>query len=136
MSNSCDTMDCSAPGSSVHGNLQARLLGWVAISFSRGSSQPKNQTWVFCTAGRFFTDWAMRVALYHYTSYLFQCLNMQDPREEKNVTVCEIFLKHLRVVFMCRNNCSSYPKYKLIFNFLVSNLKPFLNFLNSILKFC
>ena len=37
-------MDCSLPGSSVHGIFQARILEWVAISFSRGSSQPKDQT--------------------------------------------------------------------------------------------
>ena len=51
-------MDCSLPGSSVHGILQARILECVAISFSRGSSCPRNQTWVSCLAGRFFTDWA------------------------------------------------------------------------------
>ena len=39
-------MDCSQPGSSVHGISQARILDWVAIPFSRGSSQPKNQTQV------------------------------------------------------------------------------------------
>ena len=44
MSDSCDPMDCSLPGSSVHGILQARILEWVAISFSRGSSQPRNWT--------------------------------------------------------------------------------------------
>ena len=42
----CDPMDCSPPGSSVHGILQARILEWVAISFSRGSSQPRDQTQV------------------------------------------------------------------------------------------
>ena len=47
------------PGSSVHGTLQARILEWVAIPFSRGSSQPRDGTWVSCTAGRFFTDWAI-----------------------------------------------------------------------------
>ena len=62
MSYSCDPMDCRPPGSSVHGILQARILEWVAISFSRRSSQPKNQMWVSCTAGRFFTNWAMRDA--------------------------------------------------------------------------
>ena len=41
-----DPMDCSPPGSSVHGTLQARKLEWVAIPFSRGSSQPRGQTWV------------------------------------------------------------------------------------------
>ena len=51
----CDPMDCSLPGSSVHRILQARMLEWVAIPFSRGSSQPRDQTWVSCIAGRFFT---------------------------------------------------------------------------------
>ena len=40
----CDPMDCSPPGSSVHGIFQARILEWVAISFSRVSSQPRDQT--------------------------------------------------------------------------------------------
>ena len=40
----CDPMDCSLPGSSVHGIFKARVLEWVAISFSRGSSQPRDQT--------------------------------------------------------------------------------------------
>ena len=48
----CDPMDCSLPGSSLHGILQARILEWVAIPFSRGSSQPRDQTWVSCIAGR------------------------------------------------------------------------------------
>ena len=51
----CDPTDCSLPGSYVHGILQSRILEWVAIPFSRGSSQPRNQTWVSCVAGRFFT---------------------------------------------------------------------------------
>ena len=42
----CNPVDCSPPGSSVHGILQARILEWVAISFSRGSSWPRVQTWV------------------------------------------------------------------------------------------
>ena len=42
----CHPMDCSLPGFSVHGILQARILEWVAIAFSRGSSQPRDQTWV------------------------------------------------------------------------------------------
>ena len=46
-----DPTDCSPPGSSVHGILQARIQEWVAILFSRGSSQPRDQTWVSCIAG-------------------------------------------------------------------------------------
>ena len=55
-------MDYSTPGSSVHEIFQAKILEWVAISFSRGSSPPRDQTWVSCTAGRFFTNWATREA--------------------------------------------------------------------------
>ena len=51
----CDPVDCSPPGSSIHWILQARVLEWVAISFSRGSSQPRDQTQVSCIAGKFFT---------------------------------------------------------------------------------
>ena len=51
-------MDCSPPGSSVHGILQARILEWVAISFSRGSSQSRDRTRVSCIAGRRFILWA------------------------------------------------------------------------------
>ena len=51
----CDSVDCSPPGSSANGIFQARILEWVAISFSRGYSQPRDQTPVSCIAGRFFT---------------------------------------------------------------------------------
>ena len=51
----CDPMDYSLPGSSVHGILQARILEWVTITFSRGSSWHRDQTRVSYTAGRFFT---------------------------------------------------------------------------------
>ena len=51
----CDPMDYSLPGSSVPGISQTRILEWVAISFSRGSSQPRNRIWVSWLAGRFFT---------------------------------------------------------------------------------
>ena len=50
-----DPMDCSPPGSSVHGILQARILEWVAILFSRGSSPPRDQAQHSCTGHRFFT---------------------------------------------------------------------------------
>ena len=46
--------DCSPPGFSIFGILQARILEWVAISVSRGSSRPRNQTQVSCIAGRRF----------------------------------------------------------------------------------
>ena len=51
----CDPVDSSPPGTSVCGISQTRLLGWVAIPFSKESSQPKDQTQASCTAGRLFT---------------------------------------------------------------------------------
>ena len=62
----CDLMDCNQPGSSVHGISQARILEWVAISFSRGASWPRDRTWVSCIAGRFFTARATREARSQY----------------------------------------------------------------------
>ena len=56
-------MDCSLPGSSVHEILQARILEWVTVPFSRGSFQARDQTQVSHIAGRFFTVWATREAL-------------------------------------------------------------------------
>ena len=66
----CDPMDCSPPGSSIHGIFQERVLEWGAISFSRGSSQPRDWTQVSRTAGRRFTVWATREAL--DLNYLFR----------------------------------------------------------------
>ena len=54
----CNPMDCSLPCSSVHGIFQARIREWVAISFFRGSSRPRDRTRVFHIAGRYFTIWA------------------------------------------------------------------------------
>ena len=58
----CDHTDRSPPGSSVHGILQVRILEWVAILFSRGSSWLRDRTLVSCIGGRFFTFWASRGA--------------------------------------------------------------------------
>ena len=51
----CDPMTCSPPDSSVHGISQARILEWVVVSFSRGSSWPRDQIQIFCLAGKLFT---------------------------------------------------------------------------------
>ena len=73
----CDPMDCSLPGSSVHGILQARVLEWAAISFPRGSSQPRDWTWVSRIAGRCFNLWATRETTVIYQimqNYFSKCL--------------------------------------------------------------
>ena len=67
----CDPMDCSPPGSSVHGIFQARLLEWVAISSSRRSSQPREWTcisWVSCITGKFFSTESPRKPCINKTS--------------------------------------------------------------------
>ena len=76
----CDPMDCSSPGCSVRGILQARMLEWVAISFPRGSSQPRDGTLVSHIAGRLFTIWATREVLIrelqisNRATHLLECL--------------------------------------------------------------
>ena len=67
----CDPMDCSLPGSSVHGIFQARVLEWAAISFSRGSSQPRDQTRVSSIADRRFTIWATKGLNYRSSKCIF-----------------------------------------------------------------
>ena len=57
-----DPVDCSPPGSSIYGILQVGILEWVAIPFSKGSSQPRDWTQVSCIGGGFFTIWAPREA--------------------------------------------------------------------------
>ena len=72
----CNPMDCSSPGTSVHGIFQARLLEWIPISYPRGSSQPRHQTLVSCVSC------IGRQILYHSTS-----LEAQGWYEELNTAL-------------------------------------------------
>ena len=82
-------MDYNLSGSLVYGILQARILEWVAISFSGGSSQPRGWTQVSCITGRFFTNWAMREAphawaegsKYIVTAWITNPLEVYDLRQ-------------------------------------------------------
>ena len=80
----CDPRDCSLPSSFVSGVLQARTLGWLAMPFSRGSSQSKDQTWFSCIAGRFFTICATREVTWwgggwcHYCQWAFCACSSWD----------------------------------------------------------
>ena len=77
-----DPTDCSLPGSSVSGILQARILELVAISYSRGSSQPKDQTHISCIG---------RWVLYHWSSLVIQTVKnlpaMWEQRRQKHKSV-------------------------------------------------
>ena len=78
-----DPMDCSLPGSSVHGIFQAIVLGWIAISFSKGSSQPRNRTQVSRIVDRRFTVWATGIEIRQRTC--LQNRNRLTDRENRPV---------------------------------------------------
>ena len=84
----CDPMDCSLPGFSILGILQVRILGCVTIPFSRGPSQPRDQTWVSCIAGRFFTVWAIRWVSFNYWNKYFSS-NYFSIRSKYTISFCE-----------------------------------------------
>ena len=101
-------MDCSPPGSSIHGIFQARIWEWVAISFSRGSSQPRDQTWVSCIAGRRFTIWATREALVIYRHESWVVKNSGDQRIDAFELWC--WRRLLRVPWTARRSNQSILK--------------------------
>ena len=86
----CDPMDCSLPGSSVRGILQARILEWVAIFFSRESSWSRDQPLVSCIAGRFFTIWATREASAGWNRCIFLQLISQVLSDRMTVTLATV----------------------------------------------
>ena len=111
----------SPPGSCVHEIFQARILEWVAISFSRGSSQLRDRTWVSCTAGRFFRDWAIREALHSYISvikfswwglegemlFIFKGSWREEDNKKKN---WETVSKDHAICFLCTCLPPKYPE--------------------------
>ena len=114
-------MDYSLPGSSVHGIYQARTLEWVAISFSRGSSWPRDQTQVSCIASRRFTIWATSdLDTYSLKSYIFQTLGEEGShftdKEKQNpaYTVrmkAQFFWAHLPCLLsLCYHRTKVYAK--------------------------
>ena len=88
MSSSCDPMDRGV----WHGILQAKILDWVAISFSRGSSQTRDWTWVSCILDRFFTNWATRGNFsIHYLAEVYLLVGLSK--------FCSLGFKILKSIF-------------------------------------
>ena len=75
----CDLMDCSLPGFSVHGIFQTRVPEWVAFSFSRGSSRPRDQTQISCIVGRHFTLLSMLIITFLPRSKCLLISWLQSP---------------------------------------------------------
>ena len=95
----CNPMDCIPPVSSVHGILQAKILEWVAMLSSRGSSQPRDQTQVFCIAGRFFTVWTTREARNMSLDVTFSA-DYQDDEKDRHrwaLSRCDIALLSIQM---------------------------------------
>ena len=100
---SCPAL-CNPMDYTVHGLLQARILEWVAIPFSRGSSQPRDWIQVSCTAGRFFTSWATREVLSAFIaccSCTFWCHCKVEYRPEiGSVISVPLILRNIRNVLL------------------------------------
>ena len=127
---SCPTLreprDCSSWGSFVHGILQARVWEWVAIPFSRGSSQPRDWTWVSCIAGRFFTIWATREALWESCVYLNLLKALHTPEEWKVKVRTQDMNFPLRTAFAV-----SHRFWVVVFSFSFVSMQSLISFLIS-----
>ena len=124
----CDPMDCSPPGSSVCGIFQARILNWFTISFSRESSQPRDQTLISCVScitGRFCTCWNIRSS-YNIIIIIPQIVNNTAEQTLINfVFTCimlfihththiyiHIFCKYLITVLNIKNGINYFSQWK------------------------
>ena len=102
----CDPTDVILPGSEIHGIFQARILEWAAISFSRGSSQPRDRTRVSCVADRRLIVWATRDYKRQYTWWLRSQVRLDYLCSEPNsVLLWAVFLNVLGFSFsICKKD--------------------------------
>ena len=124
----CDPMDCNLLGSSVYGILQARVLESIAISFSSGSSQPRDRTQVSRTVDRRFTVWAAREVLckefYALEMFLvYQSEKIIITQSENVCESCQLFGYHLESIFIWFNITLGFGKSFQFFSILKGNMK-------------
>ena len=129
----CHPMNCNPPGPSVHGILQTRILEWVAIHFSRGSSPPRDWTYVSCIAGRFYTIWATREAQ-SYSYSMPKCMETWIFKTHVSFTFhCPIFpalfLKPPNLDFHYLLSIFSMHKHACYINHLIFTCLPLLPFI-------
>ena len=99
VSDTCNPKDCSPPDSSVHGILQARILEGVAVSFSRGSSQPRNQTHIARIGWQILYCWATREALPFFRNVITGCLRKDGKMYiGRNIQIV-VLVKHSSMPF-------------------------------------
>ena len=103
----CDSMDCSLPGFFVDEIFLARVLEWVAISFSRGSSWPRDRTQVSCIAGRCFTLWATAASQIHSRCSINICMKEQElfPLRSELTGNFPVIVKWSEVAQSCPTLC-------------------------------
>ena len=141
-------MDCSLPGSSIHGIFQARVLKWVAISFSRWSSRLRNRTQVSHIVGRCFTVWATGEAWGHtFSLFLSSCIPILFSSAvvkigdiKNNVWCCLLFsfLQESKRQGSGQNTTLTCWRYQLLdraWQMLTYSKKPWLEGLRKILGF-
>ena len=99
VSDSFDPIDYSLPGSSAHGILQARILEWVAIPFSRGISSTRDRTWVFRIASRFFNKWGQHIPWEQLSLPHLDLLLFSDTDCHHGILLCVFIVSSLKKVF-------------------------------------
>ena len=106
----CDPMDCSLPGCSLHGILQARVLEWVAITFSRGSFPPKNRTQVSHIISRRFTIFQLRSQGQHLFTSCFVQQSKFLFTLKLHWVFCYLILRALKANTKFQNHSHHNPK--------------------------
>ena len=114
----CNSVVCRPPGSSVHGILQARILKWVDVPFSRGSFQPRDRTQASCVAGRFLTVWGMREARV--------CVCVWGGSFFPSPNMCHLIFKDFQALFLSQSwTFSPLFPFSLLCSILISLLTVF-----------
>ena len=112
----------ATPSSSVHGIIQARVLGWVAMPFSRGSSQPRDWTQVSRISGRFFTIWATREILLK----AFTCKYKLGSKSQFRLAWNRSILYALKLSYYIFNSyeCFFFPSISIFLRHKIPSLLP------------
>ena len=123
----CNPLNCSPPDSSVHGISSGKNTVLCSVPFSRGLSQPRDQTQVFCITGRFFTIWANKEALKNISNIIAALGNKVSliKLEEWGIPLGAISIFNYKQHFQLKKVKKNVILLKLCFNVVKVNLKYF-----------